>query len=94
MTTPLLRTALEPVVERHRRLRLLAGLALVFIALALWAIAFPHAKFLVILGGVIAAWFVWQYVANWQPDYMALAREIEASGFVKRLYESEGRERK
>ena len=77
MTTPLLRTALEPVVERHRRLRLLAWLALAFAALAVVGWLFLGSKALLTASVIIAAWFVWRYTSNWQPDYGAIAREIE-----------------
>jgi hypothetical protein len=81
MITPLLQSALEPVVRRHRNLRTLhfaIGLTLA-LALGVWLI--PGGLPLVIVA--LLAYFVgWRLAVSlgdrWDPDYTKIAREIES----------------
>src|SRR5574341_1480254 len=89
MIEPLLKTELEPVARRQRRLRFWSGLAICWLGAALaglvvlllcfftglpLSIAGP-AILLAALGGVF---LVWQRSHAWQPDYQAIARHIES----------------
>ena len=91
MIAPLLKSALEPVVERHRRMRFLNGLTIWWLAIAL--LAFVVAEHVIdsvdpswggwmrvlILAGLIGAWIVRAAVRAWEPDYREIARRIEKS---------------
>jgi hypothetical protein len=77
MTTPLLQTALEPIVARHRQLRFLGWLAIAFTICAVLGWFLLSSKFLLVTCATAAAWFSWRYATAWQPDYGSLAREIE-----------------
>jgi hypothetical protein len=84
MITPLLKTALEPVVSRHRLLRYLRLMALwlaAFIALglALYAMRdrFTIPAVLVFIALFLVARVVRRRVDQWQPDYLHIARCIE-----------------
>src|SRR5687767_1168977 len=77
MTTPLLRTALEPIVMRHRRLRFLGWLAIAFTLCAVAGWLLLSSKLLLVTCAIAAAWFCWRFATAWQPDYGRLAREIE-----------------
>ena len=77
MTTPLLRTALEPIVARHRRLRFLGWAAIAFTLCAVAGWLLLQSKLLLFTSVIAATWFAWRYATAWQPDYGALAREIE-----------------
>ncbi|HSI15292.1 MAG TPA: hypothetical protein VK961_24805, partial [Chthoniobacter sp.] len=84
MITPLLQTALEPVIDRHRQLRSLRWLVLGLAALAIAAaivvtrhIAIPGRGLLAFL--LILITFLLSRVLGrlWQPDFRAIARRIE-----------------
>lgn len=84
MITPLLQTALEPVVDRHRQLRslrwLVLGLAVLAIAAAVIVtrhIAIPGRGLLAFL--LILLIFLASRVLGraWEPDFRAIARRIE-----------------
>jgi hypothetical protein len=75
--TPLLRTALEPIVRRHRQLRLLGWMASAFLALGLVGMLVLPPAILLIVAAVGGAWAAWVYASNWQPDYGAVAQQIE-----------------
>ncbi len=84
MITPLLKNALSPLVERHRRLRsLYAGGASWLLASAVAAgLLLNHTSrmnaFLAALGTWIVLRMIGQrWVGNWEPDYRAVARTIE-----------------
>jgi len=89
MIEPLLKSQLEPVARRHRRLLLWRGLAVCWASAALaggglillqratgWAssLAMP----LLGLLAVVAAIMVWRRASKWQPDYRNVARQIES----------------
>ncbi|HZJ13484.1 MAG TPA: hypothetical protein VFD27_00460, partial [Chthoniobacteraceae bacterium] len=78
MTTPLLKLALAPIVERRRQVRLLWRLAAcwgVGAALA-FAGAFSSPLPLIFLV-TLAAYIVWKVSARWEPDYREIARLVE-----------------
>lgn len=84
MITPLLQTALEPVIDRHRQLRslrwLVLGLAVLAIAAAVMVtrhIAIPGGGLLAFL--LILVIFLVSRVLGrlWEPDFRAIARRIE-----------------
>lgn len=84
MITPLLQTALEPVIDRHRRLRslrwLVLGLAVLAIAAAVVVtrqVAIPGRGLLAFL--LVLVIFVMSRALGrqWQPDFRAIARRIE-----------------
>ncbi len=84
MITSLLKTALDPVAERHRSLRRFRGLAVCWagtIAVAVGIIAakieVPLAPAALGLIAMISAWLMWRRGARWEPDHHALARTIE-----------------
>ncbi len=85
MITPLLQTALDPVTQRHRRLRALtfAAVALAgLLALALFAprlAGFRVPLPVLLLLAYLLAWRgARRHAAGWQPDYGRIARDIEA----------------
>ncbi|MEP6670620.1 MAG: hypothetical protein ABJF10_15795 [Chthoniobacter sp.] len=84
MITPLLQTALEPVIDRHRTLRrlrwLVLGLAVLTIAVAVAAkrhVAIPDRKLLAIL--LILGIYGAARIAGrlWRPNFQTVARRIE-----------------
>lgn len=84
MITPLLKSALSPLVERHRRLRSLyaGGIAWLLAgavgAGALLAHATRVNALMAVAGTLILAMLLGRrWVANWEPDYRAVARTIE-----------------
>ena len=84
MITPLLQTALEPVIDRHRSLRrlrwLVLGLVLLTIAAAMVAtrvVPIPDKKLLAVLL-IIGIYGVARIAGRrWQPDFRGIARRIE-----------------
>jgi hypothetical protein len=88
MTEPLLQTQLDPVARRQRKWRRMRALALGWGAAALLGIAFLLLRpvlgdafrlALPVLIGVtfIATIVIWRRIGRWQPDYRAIARQIE-----------------
>lgn len=84
MITPLLQTALEPIVARHRLLRRVKFLAWSWFAVAVSAGAMTLAG--IRLPGALVFVALWLVVVRyalrradaWSPDYRAIARSIEA----------------
>jgi hypothetical protein len=81
MITPLLQSALEPVVRRHRNLRTLLfaiGLTLA-LALAVWLIP---ARLPLVVAALLAYFIGWRLAVRfgdqWEPDYTKIARLIES----------------
>ena len=88
MTESLLKSQLEPVARRQRKWRRMRALALCWSAAALLAFllllarpvlgeAFRFAMPVVIGAAAIATALVWRRIGHWQPDYRAIARQIE-----------------
>src|SRR5437899_638811 len=88
MIEPLLRSQLEPVARRHRRLKLWRGLALGWAVAALIGgalilfqrasgLALPFVMPILALGAAVAAFVTWRRARQWQPDYRHVARQIE-----------------
>src|SRR5262245_39600643 len=88
MTEPFLKSQLEPVARRHRRLQLWRALALCWIGAAavglffmlvhrLTGLASTLTLPLLAVAAVITAFLVWQRTRKWQPDYRLIARQIE-----------------
>ena len=82
MTTPMLKLALTPIVERHRRVRLLWQLSICWAITAAiaFAIATAGVHFSALLLALIAALagdVIWKRNGRWEPDYRDIARLIE-----------------
>ncbi|MDR3401304.1 MAG: hypothetical protein P4L99_02305 [Chthoniobacter sp.] len=84
MITPLLQTALEPVIDRHRKLRalrwLVLGLAMLTIAAAVVMIrrtVIPEKELLLLLLILVTFWLARILGRLWKPDFRAIARRIE-----------------
>ena len=84
MTLPLLKTALEPIARRQRTLRLMLWLASGWLALAaigffLWqANAEGPGVVTVLICAAVIVWAVLRgIVTAWEPDYVAIARDVE-----------------
>lgn len=88
MIEPFLRSQLEPVALRHRRLQLWRRLAACWAVAALVGLSFillerltgwssPLTLPLLALGTGLAAFIGWQRSRNWQPDFRQIARQIE-----------------
>lgn len=84
MITPLLKSALSPLVERHRRLRSLYAGGASWLLTAAVGVGFLLAHWprmnaiLATLGSLIIMRLISRrWVANWEPDYRAVARTIE-----------------
>ena len=84
MITPLLQSALEPIVHRRRAVRrlgataaFLGGLAAAAL-LARW-LGVPPAKFCLFAFAALfpAAWIITRWADRWEPDYREIARRIE-----------------
>ncbi len=84
MITPLLKSALEPVVARHRLLRNLRSIAVwlaAFTLLSLWLyeardrVSFPAVFIFIALFIIYRA--IVHHTNQWEPDYRKVAREIE-----------------
>jgi hypothetical protein len=84
MITPLLKSALEPVVRRHRSLRSHLLVAAVWGAGAV-AVIICHAAAapkaivvpVILTAACAAAWILSRRAAAWEPDYRAIARAVE-----------------
>src|SRR5262245_51334448 len=88
MIEPLLKSQLEPVVRRQRKWRRMRALALCWAVAALAGLLLVFCRPLlggvyqllipVVMGGtVFATMLAWWRVGAWQPDYRAIARQIE-----------------
>src|SRR5947207_709459 len=78
MTTPLLKLALAPIVERRRQVRLLWSLAVCWSAGAILAFAGAFSSPLPLIAIVaLAAFITWKISARWEPDYREIARLVE-----------------
>ncbi|MEO8353622.1 MAG: hypothetical protein ABI680_17990, partial [Chthoniobacteraceae bacterium] len=80
MITPLLKTALEPIVARHRLHRLLQGLVLTLVILlpvAFLLREYPAVPTLLMLAFAVVAYVINRRVERWEPDYVQIARGIE-----------------
>ncbi|EDY21533.1 hypothetical protein CfE428DRAFT_0778 [Chthoniobacter flavus Ellin428] len=84
MITPLLQTALEPVITRHRQLRalrwLVLGLALLTLGVAVVitrGTAIPAKALLATLCGAVIFLIARVLGRLWQPDFRNIARRIE-----------------
>lgn len=84
MITPLLKSALSPLVERHRRLRSLytSGISWLLAGAVGAGFLLAHSSrmnsLFAALGTVIIALLISRrWVTNWEPDYRAVARTIE-----------------
>ncbi len=88
MIEPLLKSELEPVARRHRRLQLVRGLTLCWGAAALVGFAFflvlrvthwqvPFALPILAAGAGVAAFVTWKRSQKWEPDFRQIARQIE-----------------
>ena len=84
MITPLLQTTLEPAVRRRRLLRKLGWWTLAFLILAALTalLRFAHgvptiSPQIIVLASLIVIWVIHRRAERWQPDYRALARQIE-----------------
>jgi len=84
MTLPLLKSALEPVVQRQKLLRLMLCSAAVWLVLgaigfALWRSDVRGAAAVGGLGGAaLIAWIaVRRKISAWEPDYLGIARSVE-----------------
>jgi hypothetical protein len=77
MITPLLQRSLEPVVARHRLLHTMRWSALALAAVGLAAVLLKLTPLLAIATALIAVWAVSRFTERWEPDYLAIAREIE-----------------
>jgi hypothetical protein len=88
MTEPFLKSQLEPVARRHRRLLFRRGLALCWAGAAavgllfmlvhrLTGLASALTIPLLAVGAIIAVFIVWRRTRKWQPDYRLIARKIE-----------------
>jgi hypothetical protein len=84
MTLPLLKTALEPIVRRQKLLRLMLGLAAVWLLLAGVAFLILRTKArgsALVVDFIVAAYVGWLLarlaVRAWKPDYPAIAKSVE-----------------
>ncbi|HEY2951883.1 MAG TPA: hypothetical protein VGK40_04825 [Verrucomicrobiae bacterium] len=88
MIEPLLKTQLEPVARRHRRLMLRRGLALWWAVVALAGLGFiqlskqggwtsPFTIPALLAAASIGAIVVWRRTRRWEPDFRQIARQIE-----------------
>ncbi|MGB8167065.1 MAG: hypothetical protein WCF18_06205 [Chthoniobacteraceae bacterium] len=84
MITPLLKSALSPLVERHRRLRSLYASGMSWLLAGAVGAGFLLAHYsrtnaiLATIGTLIIAILISRrWVGNWEPDYRAVARTIE-----------------
>jgi hypothetical protein len=88
MTEPLLKTHLEPVAQRHRKWRRARGLACLWGACAAVSVLLlatrtslgaAYSLLMPALLGVaaIGTMVIWRRHGRWEPDYRAIARQIE-----------------
>ena len=83
MITPLLRTALEPVVRHRRFVRAIwwsagAGIATVALGMAVLPWLGVHIPVvLTVIAALLAARTAGRRADRWQPDYRRFARDIE-----------------
>src|ERR1041385_241860 len=88
MIEPLLKTQLEPVARRHRRLMFRRGLTLWWGVVALAGLGFIFlskqdgwtSRFTIpalLASALVGAVVIWRQTRRWQPDFHQIARQIE-----------------
>jgi hypothetical protein len=88
MIEPLLKTRLEPIAQRQRRLKLWRGLAICFGAAAAAGfllflfsrsvgVGLPFSGPLLALATLVGVIWVAKRVTSWEPDFRGIARQIE-----------------
>ena len=84
MTLPLLKTALEPIVRRQRFVRYMLALAASWLLLSTAAFMFGWANvegigvlIVFLVAALVSRFFVRMHVSKWEPDYLAVARNVE-----------------
>ncbi|MEQ1850860.1 MAG: hypothetical protein ABMA01_04620, partial [Chthoniobacteraceae bacterium] len=84
MTLPIIKLALEPVVRRHRMVRLCIGLGIAWLAFA--GLAFAASALglggsgvavLITAAAAFTGYAIWKGTTAWEPDYTGVARDIE-----------------
>lgn len=84
MITPLLKLAFEPIISRHRLVRTLVWSAVLLVALAaavwVWTNTGHRVStpMLVAVAYVFGVWLASKLAERWEPDFTAIARQIES----------------